>query len=219
MHRAASSEPITSERTYIIWHAGPQGFGNRLRGLLGFVLLSLALNKVLYIAWEEPVHFRELLKPKADFDAAQHLDRLTSHVGKADTFCIPCGTDLVDHGCKPGLEPVTILTEALWRGNYVQVVPSKHMRRDAYTHARTQAQTSAHARRHACARTHARTHAPGGTYWVRANLALATVSERPRYAMHCIRRLKQLWQSACSLGANVQRPLRPNFLLTPTCEA
>jgi hypothetical protein len=156
MHRAASSEPITSERTYIIWHAGPQGFGNRLRGLLGFVLLSLALNKVLYIAWEEPVHFSELLKPKADFDAAQHLDRLTSHFGKADTFCIPCGTDLVDHGCKPGLEPVTILTEALWQGNYVQVVPSKHMRRDAYTHARTHAQTSAHARRHACARTHAR---------------------------------------------------------------
>jgi hypothetical protein len=61
MHKAASSEPVTSERNYLIWHAGPQGFGNRLRGLLSFLLV--ALNKVLYyIVWDEPVHHVDLLE-------------------------------------------------------------------------------------------------------------------------------------------------------------
>jgi hypothetical protein len=124
MHRAASREPVSSKRSYWVWHAGREGFGNRMRSLLSLLLMSVALNKVFYIVWDEPVHHSQLLKFRVDFDAAPHLDRLHAHFGKANaSICIPCTTH-GDECTNPELEKVRAVDSTTWTTEYVHVPPA-----------------------------------------------------------------------------------------------
>ena len=90
-HAQASQEPISSDRQYLVWFATIHGFGNRVRALLSSLWASIVMQKVFYVVWNSPVHYKQLLTTAVDFDAKPHLERLHAHFGQPDTsMCIPC---------------------------------------------------------------------------------------------------------------------------------
>ena len=134
MHRQASAEPISSQRSYLVWHAGREGLGNRLRSLLSFLFVALVMEKILYIVWDEPVHHSHLFSFPLDLDAAPHLDRLNAHFGKANLgLCIPCTPSAME--CtNPELVPVHMVVAEFWSAHYVKVRSThKHTRMSART--------------------------------------------------------------------------------------
>ena len=123
LHRKASAEPISSDRSYWIFHAGREGFGNRMRALISLLLVCLTLDKMLYIVWDEPVHHSHLLNSEVSFDAAPHLDRLTAHFGKANvSICIPCTNEGHDCANNLALEIVGSLDQQpiMWTAEFAQ---------------------------------------------------------------------------------------------------